>query len=140
MKISFDNRKTLVDELRYVAKGLLDEEGDIWSKIYIYSGAYAMVNRVFNIEFDPELVLMHSVLQKAYAEINGAFDNIAAGRERVIKIPEGLFRVLGESMEGLADAISKEGDVTPELRRMAVAGYVMTGNGYYLYRKGVLKL
>ena len=140
MKLSFDNKKTLVDELRYVASGLLKKESEIPTKLYVYSAAHAVVNRVFNIEFDPDLILIHAILQNTYIEIRNAFDNIASGREKVIMIPEGLFNFLAQSLQDLADVIAKDGDVTPHLKKIAIAGYATTGNGYYLYQKGILKL
>jgi len=55
-------------------------------------------------------------------------------------IPEGLFNFLAQSLQDLADVIAKDGDVTPHLKKIAIAAYATTGNGYYLYQKGILKL
>jgi uncharacterized phosphosugar-binding protein len=46
MKISQELKKTLVDELRLVAKKVADEI-DVRKKIYFFSAAHAMVYRIF---------------------------------------------------------------------------------------------
>jgi len=139
MKLSFDSNKTLVDEFRYVANRL-KKESEIPNKLYIYSAAPAVVNRILNIEFSPDLMLIHAILQSTYTEIYNTLVSITTGVEKVITIPEGVFNCLAQSLQDLADVILKEGDITPQLGKIAIAGYAATGNGYYLYQKGILKL
>jgi hypothetical protein len=83
---------------------------------------------------------MYSVLQTTYAQINNTSSVIATGAEKVITIPKDLFNYLAQSLQDLATAISKDGDILTPLGRIAIAGYITTGNGYYLYQKGILKL
>jgi uncharacterized protein YacL (UPF0231 family) len=139
MKLSFDSKKVIVDELRYVANRV-PKEAEITKKVYVYSAAHAVVNRILNIEFQPELVLIHNVLQSTYIQINNTLNNIMTGPERVVTIDAGLFDFLAQSLQDLADVISEDGDITTQLGKIAVAGYATTGNGYYLYQKGILKL
>lgn len=139
MKISDASKKIIVDELRYVADRV-NREAEMPKKMYIYSGAYAVVNRILNIEFDPDLILMHAILQSSYTQINNTLNNIMTGAEKVITIHEGVFGCLAQSLKDLADVISRDGDITTQLGEIAVAAYSTTGNGYYLYQKGILKL
>jgi hypothetical protein len=139
MKLSFDSQKVIVDEFQYVANRLR-KESEIANRIYVYSAAHAAVNRILNIEFDPRLMLMHTILQTTHAQINNTLVTIATGAEKVITIPEGLFNYLAQNLQDLADALLKDGDMITPLERIAIAGYVTTGNGYYLYQKGILKL
>lgn len=139
MKLSDASKKILIDELGYVADRL-KKESDIPNKLFVCSAAPAVVYRVLNIEFDPELVLIHNVVQDTYTRIHSTFGNIVAGKERVIMIPEGLFSFLAQSLQDLAHMISEGGDVTIPLGKIAIAGYATAGNGYYLYQKGILKL
>lgn len=139
MKLSNNSQKVIVDEFLYVANRLKGES-PIADRIYAYSAAYSVVNRVLNIEFEPTLILMHSVLQTSHAQINNTVGAIATGAEKVITIHKDLFDYLAQSLLDLAVAISEDGDILTPLGRVAIAGYIMTGNGYYLYQKGVLKL
>lgn len=139
MKLSYDSQKLIVDEFLYIANRLSGET-PIADKIYAYSAAYSVVNRVLNIEFQPTLVLMYSVLQTTYTQIHNTSATIATGAEKVITIPKDLFNYLAQTLEDLATAIPKDGDTLTPLGRIAIAGYIMTGNGYYLYQKGILKL
>lgn len=139
MKLSFDSKKVIVDELRYVANSIR-KEAEITKRVYVYSAAYAVVNRILNIEFDPDLVLIHSILQSTYTEINNRLNKIVTGAERVISIDASLFDFLAQSLQDLADVISEDGDIAVALAKIAIAGYATTGNGYYLYQKGILRL
>jgi hypothetical protein len=61
MQISKEFKKLLVDELKSVAEKV-SEETDFKKKNYFFSGAFGAVSRVFNFNFDSELILIHSVL------------------------------------------------------------------------------
>lgn len=138
MNLSEVSKKTLIDEFKYVALRL-DKESEIPNKLYVYSAAHSVAYRVLNTEFDLELVLIHNVLRNTYTQINSAFGSMVAGAEKVIRIPEGLFSFLAQSLKGLADVLSEGGDVSIPLGKIAMAAYATTGNGYYLYEKGMLK-
>ena len=69
MKLSKEKKDIIINEFNEVYD-LMKKSKDIGEKIFYYSATYAMVSRVFNIEFDPLLILMHSILQKTYNEIN----------------------------------------------------------------------
>ncbi len=139
MKLSDASKKALIDEFGYIAHRLR-KESEIPNKLYVYSAAYGVAYRVLNMEFDPELVLIHNILRNTYTQINSTFGSIIAGPEKVITIPEGLFSFLAQSLQDLADMISKGEDTTIPLGKIAIAAYATTGNGYYLYQKGILKL
>ena len=72
MKISQELKKTLVDELRLVAKKVADEI-DVRKKIYFFSAAHAMIYRIFNINFDPELVCTYSSCTEFNARYSSEF-------------------------------------------------------------------
>jgi len=139
MKLSFDSNKAIVEELRYVANRI-PKEADIQKKLFVYSGAHAVVNRILNIEFEADLILMHTVLQSTYIQINSRLNSIMTGAERAITIDPSLFDFLARSLQDLADAISEDKDMATQLAKIAIAGYATTGNGYYLHQKGILKL
>jgi len=139
MAISDNLRKVMADEFRYVAERIREEK-DLARKNYFFSAAYAVVYRVFNLEFDSSLVLVHDVLQRTYRNIDTRLTAIGSGQERAIKVPEGLFDRLAKHLDELGNAIDNKKDITEPLRKIAVISYVTTGNGYYLYKKGILKI
>ena len=139
MNISDSFRKTIVDEFRYAAKKM-KEETEAFRKIYFFSATYGIVFRVFNLEFDPTLVFIHNVLQTTYANIDNILHRIARREETVIQIPDRVLENLAEAIEELSDEIERDGDVAQCLQKISNIGYVGTGNGYYLYQKGTLRI
>ena len=139
MKISPELKKTLVDELRLVAKKVADEI-DVRKKIYFFSAAHAMVYRIFNINFDPELVLIHLALNSTHGIVQNLHTMIERGDEKVIQIPDDFFDKLASLTEELAIAIDGDNDVYEILQKIAIRSYSLTGNGYYLYQKGIIKV
>lgn len=139
MEVSREYIQTIADELVYVAKKMREEK-ELLGKIYYLSGSYAVVQRVMNIEYDDDLVLIHRVLMDAYTTINNRLNSIISGQERVIKIPVEVFDALADCVEGLSKALSEKKDFRKLLAKIATIGYIGTGNGYYLYQKGLIKL
>lgn len=139
MELLEANRKILADEFTTVAR-LINEEKDALRRTYYFSGAYAVVQRVLNIEFHNELILMHSILNGTYQALDSRLKSIMSGGERVINLPSNVFELLSSALNHLGDAISKGGDTYEPLVQISTISYVTTGNGYYLYCKGILKL
>ena len=62
------------------------------------------------------------------------------GKDTLIDLPDDLFDKLCDSLEELAEKIEKDEDTYSVLQKLSVFAYVTTGNGYYLYRKGILRI
>ena len=139
MNISDNFRKTIVSEFRYVAKKMREEEQPS-QKLYFFSAAYGVVFRILNLKFDPSLVFIHNILQHTHTIVNTVDIQIARGEERVIQIPEKVFESLTKALEELSDKIEADKDMSPTLQKISNISYVTTGNGYYLYQKGILKI
>jgi hypothetical protein len=101
---------------------------------YFYSAVYGAVARVLNMEYSPEIVLLHLVTQASHALINGTVEKLGAGLERSMIVPTGFFGELAAVVRELADAVESDRDYTAQLERMAQISYVLTGNGNYLFR------
>ena len=139
MEVSQDHIKAIADELVYVSKRMREEQ-DVLGKIYYLSGSYVAVQRVMNLEYDDDLVLMHRILMDAYTTINSRVSSVIAGQERVIKMPVEAFDALANCFEELSKVLIEKKDFSKLLARIATIGYIGTGNGYYLYQKGLIKL
>ncbi len=139
MELSNNSRTIIAKEFKYVTKKMREEQ-DVATKLYFFSGTYALIQRIFNLEYDPSLILIHDVLQSTYTSINGRLESIIRGEEKVIKLPEELFSSLAKAVDKLCDAILNNRDSSESLQKIATIAFVATGNGYYLYQKGILKI
>lgn len=139
MQISDNLRKIIVDEFEYVV-GQMRAEKDLSRKLYFFSATYGVIHRILNLEYDPTLNLLHMVLNGTYNAINSRVSALGQGIETGIGLPANLFEKLEETTETLGKAIEKDASPLDALERLAVLSYSTTGNGYYLFQKGILKL
>ena len=141
MNISKKNKEIIVEELKNIAKKM-KESNDLFEKMYFFSASYSCINRIFNLEFDPTLVLVHMVLQNAYTVIRGRVELLARGQDRAIKIPKEFFNILQETISDIANNISENNkdELFKNLQKIANLSYLTTGNGNYLFQKGMLKI
>lgn len=141
MNISKQYKEIIIEELNNVAIKM-KESDDLAEKMYFFSAAYGMVHRIFNLEFNPTLVLIHTILNTAYSTISGRIEAVTRGQDRAVKIPKGLFDSLQKTIVDIADNISKddENKLFKNLQKIVNLSYATTGNGYYLFQKGMLRI
>jgi hypothetical protein len=139
MAISINNRQIIANEFKFIA-GKIRSEKELPRKIYYFSGTFGMIQRIFNIDYDINLVLLHTILQDTHRGLNNLLSMIISGNEKVITLPPGLFDSLADVVEELGNTIVNDKDIMPSLEKIAAIGYVTMGNGYYLYQKGILKV
>lgn len=139
MKIPSELRTKLVKEIMFVAEKIRTER-EPRKKIYYLSGVHGEMFRIFNLSFDKQLVFAHDVLNYAYQAMRTRADVIVMGRDDLIDFPDGYFDKLGELLKQLAEAIEKDQDFYEILQEISCLTYITTGNGYYLFQKGILKI
>jgi len=139
MNLSMDMQKLFTDEVGFVIERM-KEAKDPATKLYFFSAAYGVANRIMNIEFDPELAFMHNVLNAAYGTINGRVIALSSGQETGVGIPVKLFARLEEALEEMINKIQQGEETYPVLEKISNLAYSTTGNGYYLYLKGLLSI
>jgi len=141
MILSEGKRVIIINEFNKI-HGLMKNTNNISEKIFYFSASYAMVSRVFNIEFDPILVLMHSVLQTTYSNINSFISSISNKQNTFFTIPKNYFDILENTLKELTQSVENNDDdkIYKDLQRLSILGYITTGNGNYLYKKGSIKL
>jgi hypothetical protein len=137
MNLSKDMQKVFTDEIDFVVKRM-KESKDMPTKLYFFSAVYGTASRIMNIEFDPELAFIHHVLNFAYSTINARSAAISGRQEQGAGIPEKLFDRLEEALEELVAKILQGKKTYPVLETISNLAYSTTGNGYYLYMKGLL--
>lgn len=133
-------RQRIHDEFRFAADRMASAP-DLAGELYFFSALFGEVNRSMNQHWDAELALLHLVLVSAHREVMGRISQpgLLSG-----DVPQELARVLSEVAAELAELFESPeqdtGRLHKVLARVAEAAYTATGNGYYLYLKGAVKL
>src|SRR5437762_1024762 len=136
MKSGKDLRKELANELKLCAD-LIESEPDPRRQNYYFSAAYTQTNRVLNIDYDRDLLLMECVLGNAYNQIQARLNMLATG-DRTADLPKELFSRLAAHTRQLSKVVEKGESPYSVLSEIWEAAYSSTGNGFYLLKKGVL--
>jgi len=138
MRLSANYRIALVNELRTVAD-LMSKAKTAQEKNYYFSAIFGIANRIMNFEFDPELAFLHNVINHAHTTLHGNLLMVAQGQS-VSTFPPPVFDKLQEAVVELASLIEKKKATYPVLEKISNLAYSTTGNGYYLFLKGSLKI
>lgn len=135
MKIKSESKAKIIAEIKFVLQKM-KEAPDPQSKLYYFSAVYGIMNRIFNLEYAPDLIFAHFVINGAHTQINARLHD----PDKTIQIPQELFDRLFDATAELLNVIEKDKNPYDVLKKFALLGYVTGGNGYYLYEKGLLKL
>ncbi len=138
MKISESYRNIILDEINYVLS-LMNKTQDADEKLYLFTGVYSTIKRIFNLEYDPELVYTFFILQQTYTALRQRFEAMKTG-DKIVLLTEGHFKRLSELTKELSNRIKGDRDLDSTLREFVILAYSTTGNGYYLSKKGLLKI
>jgi len=139
MNLSKDMSKLFIDELNFVLQNMKATDKSM-EKMYFFSGIFAVANRIFNIEFHPELVFIHNVVKAAHDEIQANSTNPFQQGRLAFGIPEDIFDRLEATIEEMITRISSDQDICSSLQKISNLAYSTTGNGRYLKFKGMLTI
>ncbi len=138
MHLSPSNQEALVKEIRTVAD-YMGKANTPQEKMYFFSAVFGIANRIMNLEFDPELGFLHHVTHAACNTINTNLVLVAQGQS-VATFPPPVFDKLREALNDLATCIADGKQTYAQLERISNLAYSTSGNGYYLFLKGSLKI
>ena len=138
MKLSSEHKKLILEEFDFAIQKMKESQTQD-QKLFYFSSTYGVLSRIFNIEFDSELVLIHAVLNNAYTNMLARFKAIKAG-EVAVTFPANYFDKLIDCTEELADKIKKDSSLYDTLIKISLLTFVTTGNGAYLLAKGSIIL
>ena len=139
MNLSKHMKRLFIDELNFVLQNMRTTDKPM-GKLYFFSAIYGVANRIFNIEFHSELVFIHNIFQAAYNQINANLTPVLQGQGIAVGIPSDVFVGLEAAIEELITRISNNQEIYPVLQKISELAYSTTGNGRYLYLKGVLTI
>jgi hypothetical protein len=137
MDLPADLRERLVNEIGFVVEGIRTQT-DLRKKVYYFSGVYAEMFRLLNISYDPQLLFAHNILSSAYQSMRALSDTIELGRDTTIVFPDNFFERLCALLEQMANQIENNQETYNTLQAISCLSYINTGNGYYLFLKGIL--
>ena len=136
-------RQRLTKEYRY-AVTKMQEVKEPAKKLYYFSVIFGEAQRVLNWEWDRDLALIYTVTQHVHTQINTTMQIPGLGLLPMDWAT--VYEKLTQLASDLADYYEKvENDDNKEemyqvLGRLAEIAYAISGNGSYLYEKGILKL
>ena len=136
MNLSEDMQKVFTDEIRTAINHMKQTETPE-EKLFFLSAVYGAAFRIMNIQFDPELAFINHVVSTAYSMMNANLASIRQG-QGVNTFPNNVFEKLEDSLEQLVEKIEQGKGTYTILETIYNLAYSTTGNGYYLYLKGMI--
>jgi len=137
-------RQRLAKEYRY-AVTKMKESPQPARKLFYFSVFFGEAQRVLNWEWNRDLALIHMVTQHVHTQINNTTQVPGLGQLLPIDwttVYDKLTQVASELavyFEKTEDEDSRE-ELCQILGRFAEIAYVVSGNGSYLYEKGLINL
>ncbi len=133
-------RQRLAQEYRYAATKM-QESPQAAKKLYYFSVLFGESQRILNWEWDRDLSLIYMTSQYTYNQVNLLMQ---PGMRGNVPIDDSMvFTALTQAAFDLATYLEKTEDNKEELHqilgRFAEISYAVTGNGSYLYEKGLIK-
>lgn len=138
MSISDWARENIVDEIKF-AVDMMKDSKDASNKLYYFSAIFGVIQRIYNIEYDEDLVLAHLVIQLTHQSFMQRLAAIKQG-DSTVMITDEQFDKLTDLSDELGDKIRDKEDFAATLKKIVILLYSTQGNGYYLMKKGVLKI
>lgn len=134
MKLKDDLKKYLVDEIKYVINKM-KETKDRRKKLYFFSAIHSAINRIYNLQYNSDLVFMHLVLNATH----NSLIEVTNRQDNVLVIPEDFFDRLTNITENFCKEIEENTNTYNTLKEFSNLSYLASGNGNYLFQKGMLK-
>lgn len=143
MQLPKNIQQRLASEFRFAVEGMIAAT-DGQTQLYYFSAFYGVINRALNEWWSAELGLLHHVLHNTHTALNTRAGEFGTGINRTIRIPENLPTELNTAAQNLT-VLFEGGEIDNQaiyalLARFAELAYVATGNGYYLYLQGQIKV
>ena len=138
MNLSEENKKRIESEFDFVIKNMENSENPD-QMLYYFTGIHTMLQRILNFEFSNDLLFTWFVLEKSYKEILERVNAIKAG-QNVIMFHEDFGPKLIEYIKELKKAFGNSEQRLAVLKKIVTLAYILSGNGNYLTKKGVINI
>jgi len=128
----------IADEIDYVSS-MMDKAAEAEKKLYFFSAIPGTIQRVFNLEYDSDLVYLQVILQNTYTALTQRLHAVKSG-DMVVPLSDIQLKHLIALVVELSDKIKNDESLDATLKKFGILAYSTTGNGYYLLQKGLLEL
>lgn len=132
-------KEKFLEEVNYSVEKM-EKTSDPLQKLYYFSATYGVIQRLFNIEYNQDLVFAHFILSEAYKSFAGRIRIFKDNQDTTIPLLVEQMERLTNLTKELAKRIEGNKDLTDTLKKFVILAYSTTGNGFYLYEKGILKI
>jgi hypothetical protein len=139
MKIKESHRNLIVEEMDFANKKM-NESQDGLEKIYYFSAIFGVLHRIFNTEFNSELLYIHFILRATHEAFQNRLNAIIKGGDTSVKLTDAHFDKLSALSKELCLKLKNKQEVNETLKKFINLTYSTTGNGHYLMEKGWLKI
>ena len=139
MNISDSFRELIINEVSFVVEKMEEKEG-FREKLYYFSGIQGLLQRIFNIEYDPDLLFAFNVFESTQKSFMDRYGAIEKGGDKAVLIYQEQMDGLIEGAKEFANKIKNKKNFDSTLKKLIVLSFSTTGNGFYLMQKGVLKI
>ena len=138
MDMSDRVRENIAEEIK-IAVDMMKESRDAFGKLFYFSAIYGVLQRIYNVEYNEDLVFAHLIINATH---QGFLQRLAAIKQgdSAVMISDEQFDKLTDLSEELGEKFQNNEDIVDTLKKIVVLLYTTQGNGYYLMRKGVLKI
>ena len=139
MNINKNYKDILIKEINFVISKM-NESKTAEDKIYYFSAINAMFQRIFNIEYDPDLLYAFIILRDTHKNFLERLLGIKKQGDMTIPLTEEQFTRLLDITKELSSKIERNENIDDTLKKYVILYYSTTGNGYYLFQKGLLRI
>jgi len=131
-------KKVMIKELEFVIQKL-DQSPGLDEKIYYFSAVQGLLNRIMNFEFTEDLLFAWFVTNETQKSFQLRLAGLKQG-DAAAKFTEQQITRLSEITKELLEQVINDRNAETVLKKYILLCYSLTGNGYYLMEKGVLKI
>jgi len=141
MKVPSEYMGLILQEMDFAIAKMREAKGTE-GMLYYFSACHGSINRVMNFFCDPMLVFVHQVLATVHGALTGRIAATKGQVETPVVVSEEMLEKLGEYLQQLRSALQEQQEprIYEVLMRLSNLAYATTGNGFYLYLRGMLKL
>ncbi len=138
MKLSKALKDVIVNEIKFVFNKM-KESAEIEKKIFYFSAIPAELLRVLNLEYDPDILYIHHIVNDTHIAFQQRIAAIKRG-DTVVTITDEQIGSLEHLSNELGNRFEQNKEMDDILRKFVMLSYSTSGNGYYLMQKGLLKI
>ncbi|MBT4288435.1 MAG: hypothetical protein HOD92_13995 [Deltaproteobacteria bacterium] len=139
MKLKKQIKETILKEYDFVIPKMKENAEDPDTLIFYFSAAYTVLDRMYNNDFNDDLLFAHQVLINVYNSFARVIRSNKAG-ENTIPLTISSCETLINYLKEFRKVIEKEENTYHILLKFTKLGYSLQGNGYYLQQKGMITL